>query len=66
MGKFKMHLEIVIDAPNECDPEGYSIIACGRECVEKATKDKSKVTCKQCLKTTTFKSFLKKVYLKCK
>ena len=47
--KNKIHYEMVTQEPNESDPDGWSEIACGRDCVEYASENIKAVTCKQCL-----------------
>jgi len=50
MSKLKIHLIVVEQAPNESDPQGYYLSACGRDYFEEWTENKSVVTCKQCIK----------------
>lgn len=38
------------DAPNESDPDGWAVSACGREYYEKGADHKASVTCKTCLR----------------
>lgn len=48
-----IHHEIYIQDPNESDPDGYSVIGCGREVVEVRSTELSQVTCKPCLRRAT-------------
>ena len=44
-----MHFELIVQPPSESDPEGYSVLACGRE-TGNYTNITKFVDCKNCLK----------------